>query len=175
VTRLAAARRAGAHLIAATLGGGMTTSAATLAAQRPRATVPAYEIAYVFDATDPATHEAPVRLRVRGPLDDSAAIQQIDSAHANVNPGKVVPYVVGHKPDPVTDVLQTLNDVTRSDLAQFFRRYVTGMEELPYGGTLGKIGLRLVSEASSDAVRIEADPDAPEEVRQLGDAWLEGR
>jgi predicted metalloprotease with PDZ domain len=73
------------------------------------------------------------------------------------------------------DVRQAFNDVTGSDFADFFQRYVSGVEELPYGWTLGKVGLRLVTDAGSSEYRIEADPDAPEDERRLGDAWLEGR
>jgi len=83
-------------------------------------------------------------------------------------------YLQGHGyGDP--DVLQALNDVTHSDFSEFFHWYVEGTEELPYGWTLGKVGLRLVSDAGSPAYRIEADPDAPEAVRHLGNDWLEGR
>ncbi|MGH7538229.1 MAG: hypothetical protein ACREMF_06320 [Gemmatimonadales bacterium] len=73
------------------------------------------------------------------------------------------------------DVRQALNDVTQSDFSEFFQRYIAGVDELPYGWTLGKVGLRLVSDAGSAAYRIEADPDASDESRRLGEAWLEGR
>lgn len=73
------------------------------------------------------------------------------------------------------DVRQAFNDVTRTDFGDFFHRYVAGVEELPYGWTLGKVGLRLVTDAGSADYRIEADPDAADDARRLGDAWLEGR
>jgi predicted metalloprotease with PDZ domain len=73
------------------------------------------------------------------------------------------------------DVRQALNDVTETDFGEFFHRYVERTEELPYGGTLERVGLRLVSDAGSATYRIEADPEAPEHSRRLGDAWLEGR
>ncbi len=73
------------------------------------------------------------------------------------------------------DVRQALNDVTRTDLGEFFHRYVEGVEELPYGWTLGNVGLRLVADAGSAVYRIEADPDASDEARRLGETWLEGR
>lgn len=73
------------------------------------------------------------------------------------------------------DVRQAFNDVTGSDFSDFFHRYVEGVEELPYGWTLGKVGLRLVTDAGSTTYRIEADPDTPEDARLLGEAWLEGR
>ncbi len=73
------------------------------------------------------------------------------------------------------DVLQAFNEVTGSDFHEFFHRYVEGVEELPYGWTLERVGLRLVTDAGSKDSRIEADPDAAEDVRRLGQVWLEGR
>jgi len=73
------------------------------------------------------------------------------------------------------DVRQALNDVTQTDFGEFFQRYVERTEELPYGWTLERVGLRLVSDAGSSTYRIEADPEAPDGARRLGDAWLEGR
>jgi predicted metalloprotease with PDZ domain len=73
------------------------------------------------------------------------------------------------------DVRQAFDDVTRSDFSDFFRRYVAGVEELPYGLTLGRVGMRLVSDAGSSEYRIESDPDATDDERRLGAAWLEGR
>jgi predicted metalloprotease with PDZ domain len=73
------------------------------------------------------------------------------------------------------DVLRALNDVSHTDFSEFFRRYVRGTEELPYGWTLGKVGLRLVNDAGTAVYRIEADPDAPEPVQRLGAAWVAGR
>jgi predicted metalloprotease with PDZ domain len=73
------------------------------------------------------------------------------------------------------DVRQALNDVTQTDFGEFFHRYVERTEELPYGWTLERVGLRLVSDAGSSTYRIEADPDAPDDARRLGSAWLEGR
>jgi len=83
-------------------------------------------------------------------------------------------YLQGHGYDG-DDVRQALNDVTQTDFGEFFHRYVARTEELPYGWTLEKVGLRLVSEAGSSVYRIEADPEAPEAARRLGGAWLEGR
>jgi predicted metalloprotease with PDZ domain len=73
------------------------------------------------------------------------------------------------------DVLQALNDVTHTDFSDFFRRYVQSTEELPYGRTLAKVGLRLVNDAGTTDYRIEPDPDAAESLRRLGAGWLEGR
>jgi predicted metalloprotease with PDZ domain len=71
------------------------------------------------------------------------------------------------------DLRQALNDVTNSDFADFFRRYVEGVEELPYGATLAKVGLELVNERG--VYRIQPDPAAPAATRALGAAWLEGK
>jgi len=76
------------------------------------------------------------------------------------------------------DVLQALNDVSGTDFSDFFKRYVAGVEELPYGVTLSKVGLRLMEDGGGqgpNVLRIEADSTAPEPTRQLGAAWLEGR
>lgn len=73
------------------------------------------------------------------------------------------------------DVLQAATEVSGSDCSEFFRRFVSGVEELPYGTTLAKVGLQLVTDAGTNRYRIEVDPDAPEAARQLGEAWLAGR
>jgi predicted metalloprotease with PDZ domain len=83
-------------------------------------------------------------------------------------------YLPGHGYDD-DDVLQALNDVSHTDFTDFFQRYVQSTEELPYGWTLGKVGLRLVNDAGTSVYRIEPDPGAPETVRRLGAVWLEGR
>jgi len=85
-------------------------------------------------------------------------------------------YLPGHGYSDA-DVLQALNDVSGTDFTDFFKRYVSGVEELPYGATLAKVGLRLMEDGGGDAstFRIEADPAAPDSARRLGDAWMEGR
>ena len=75
----------------------------------------------------------------------------------------------------VADVLAALEDVTGTEFADFFRRYVAGVEELPYVSTLDKVALRLVHEAGSEGYRLGSDPDAPEAARRIGGAWLAGR
>ena len=72
-------------------------------------------------------------------------------------------YLPGHGYDDA-DVLQALNDVSHTDFTDFFQRYAQSTEELPYGWTLGKVGLRLVNDAGTSVYRIEPDPDAPETV-----------
>ncbi len=73
------------------------------------------------------------------------------------------------------DLRLALNDLTQTDFTDFFNRYVGGVEELPYGATLAKVGLRLVTDAGSKEYRIESDPDADAYERAMGQAWLEGR
>jgi predicted metalloprotease with PDZ domain len=41
------------------------------------------------------------------------------------------------------DILETVNAVSGSDFADFFKKYVQGTEELPYSETLAKVGLAL--------------------------------
>jgi predicted metalloprotease with PDZ domain len=50
------------------------------------------------------------------------------------------------------DVLQALDSVTGSDFAQFFARYVSGTEALPYQETLALAGFELHSEVPADAL-----------------------
>lgn len=71
------------------------------------------------------------------------------------------------------DVLRALNDVSGSDFSDFFRRYVAGVDELPYDATLAKVGLALAREG--DGFRIAPSDAAPAAARRLGAAWLEGR
>ena len=71
------------------------------------------------------------------------------------------------------DVLQALNDATGSDFADFFRRYISGVEELPYDATLARVGLALVR--AGGRYRVAARAAAPPAARVLGAAWLEGR
>jgi len=68
------------------------------------------------------------------------------------------------------DVLQALNDVAGADFTDFFRRYVAGVEELPYAATLARVGLALTSDN-----RVEVSTTAPAATRAIGEAWLEGR
>lgn len=41
------------------------------------------------------------------------------------------------------DILETMNEVSGSDFADFFKKYVQGIEELPYSETLARFGLSL--------------------------------
>ncbi len=49
------------------------------------------------------------------------------------------------------DILAALNEVTGSDFAPFFERYVRGTEALPYDATLKLAGLELRAQAGPDA------------------------
>jgi predicted metalloprotease with PDZ domain len=51
------------------------------------------------------------------------------------------------------DILAALNEVTGSDFASFFERYVRGTEALPYDSTLRLAGFELRAEADYDAAR----------------------
>lgn len=68
------------------------------------------------------------------------------------------------------DVLQALNDVAATDFADFFRRYVSGVEELPYAATLARAGLTLTRD-----YHVALDTTASAAMRAIGQAWLEGR
>lgn len=81
-------------------------------------------------------------------------------------------YLQGHGYED-RDILAALNDVSRSDFSEFFRRYVAGVDELPYDATLARVGLRLVHD--STGYRIEADTTAADAARRLGETWLRGR
>ena len=72
-----------------------------------------------------------------------------------------------------SDVLQALNDVSNSDFGDFFRRYVEGVEEMPYDSTFAKVGLMLTADGGSSRLTVNAS--APAAVRRLGEAWAEGR
>jgi len=49
------------------------------------------------------------------------------------------------------DILEALHEVTGSDFAPFFERYVRGTEALPYDATLKLAGLELRAQAGADA------------------------
>jgi predicted metalloprotease with PDZ domain len=71
------------------------------------------------------------------------------------------------------DVRQALDDATHADFSDFFRRYVAGVEELPYEATLAKVGLALVR--ADGRYRVVPDERAGAAERGLGEAWLEGK
>ena len=70
------------------------------------------------------------------------------------------------------DFQRAVSEVAGTDYGPFFRRYVSGTDELPYAEVLGRVGLRLG--AAADGTRtLTLDPAAPGAA--LGRAWLEGR
>ena len=50
------------------------------------------------------------------------------------------------------DVVQALDAITKSDFAEFFARYVSGTESLPYADVLALAGLQLRAEVPADAL-----------------------
>jgi predicted metalloprotease with PDZ domain len=68
------------------------------------------------------------------------------------------------------DFLRAVNDVSGGDYGDFFRRYVSGTEELPYREVLAKVGLALTETDGRYALALE--PGAPG--AELGRAWLAG-
>jgi len=69
------------------------------------------------------------------------------------------------------DFIKALGDVGGTDYGDFYRRYIDGLEELPYESILGKVGLRLTQKDGRYTLTL--DPSAPGAA--LGRAWLEGR
>ncbi len=78
-------------------------------------------------------------------------------------------YLQGHG-YTVEDFRQAVDDVSGSDHRDFFRRYVAGVDELPYQEVLAKAGLRLSE--SGGKYTLSLDPAAPGAA--LGAAWLAG-
>ena len=79
-------------------------------------------------------------------------------------------YLQGHG-YTVEDFRKAVEDVSGASYAEFFARYVAGVEELPYDAVLGKVGLRLSS--AGDRYTLSLDPAAAGSA--LGAAWLAGR
>ncbi len=79
-------------------------------------------------------------------------------------------YLQGHG-YTVEDFRQAVETVAGSSYADFFRRYVAGVDELPYDDVLGRVGLRLTR--AEDKYALTLDPAAPGSA--LGAAWLAGR
>ena len=69
------------------------------------------------------------------------------------------------------DFLQAVKDVSGADYAGFYRRYIDGVEELPYGPILGKVGLTLADSAGRYRLALDSTATGAE----LGRAWLDGR
>jgi Predicted protease with the C-terminal PDZ domain len=79
-------------------------------------------------------------------------------------------YLQGHG-YTVEDFRKAVEDVTGASYADFFRRYVAGVDELPYDTILGNVGLRLTE--ADGKYTLSLDPAARGSA--LGAAWLEGK
>ncbi len=74
-------------------------------------------------------------------------------------------------------VLRAVNEISGKDFSDFFRRYVSGTEEIPYDRLLGIAGLELKLETLPDgtlAGKIAEVPHAYARQIQIRDAWLRG-
>ncbi len=80
-------------------------------------------------------------------------------------------YLQGHG-YTVEDFRQAVNEVSGSDHADFFRRYVAGVDELPYDAILDKAGLKLAA-AADGKYTLTFDPAAVGSA--IGAAWLAGK
>lgn len=69
------------------------------------------------------------------------------------------------------DFLKAVNDISGADYTDFFRHYVSGVDELPYDQILAKVGLRLTE--SDGRYQLALDDQSPH--ADLGRAWLEGK
>jgi predicted metalloprotease with PDZ domain len=79
--------------------------------------------------------------------------------------------------DGSTGVLRAVNEVSKKDFSDFFRRYVSGTDEIPYDQFLGIAGLELKLETAPDGVltgAIDELPQSSERQQHIRDAWLRG-
>lgn len=89
-------------------------------------------------------------------------------------------YLKGHA-YTVEEFERLASEVAGFDLSDFFRRYVYGVETLPYEEALGYVGLRMTRSTTTTTdtprtyYRIEKDDKATSEARALRDAWLKGK
>lgn len=83
--------------------------------------------------------------------------------------GKTTSYYLQGHGYTDADFLRAVNDVSGGDYTEFFHRYVSGVDELPYDSILAKVGLRL--EQEGDRYRLTLDETSPHVA--LGRAWLD--
>lgn len=85
--------------------------------------------------------------------------------------GKTTTYYLQGHGYTVADFRKAVDDVSGGDHAEFFKRYVSGVDELPYDEILGKVGLKLTS--ADNRYTLAFNPAAPGSA--LGAAWLAGK
>lgn len=79
--------------------------------------------------------------------------------------------------DDSAGVLRVVNEVSGKDFSDFFRRYVSGVDEIPYDRFLGIAGLQLKLDTAPDGTltgRIDELPNPSAGQRRIRDAWLRG-
>ncbi|MBX7224024.1 MAG: hypothetical protein K1Y36_29175 [Blastocatellia bacterium] len=77
----------------------------------------------------------------------------------------------GYRPE---DFLAAVNQVAQADFSDFFRRYVSGVEELDYNKSLQIVGLRLEQDPTTHRRRLnEINSSSPIQLK-LRKAWLTG-
>ena len=79
--------------------------------------------------------------------------------------------------DDSAGVLRVVNEVSGKDFSEFFRRYVSGTDEIPYDSFLGIAGLQLNLDTASDGTltgTIDEVPHPSARQGQIRDAWLRG-
>jgi predicted metalloprotease with PDZ domain len=79
--------------------------------------------------------------------------------------------------DDSAGVLRVVNEVSGKDLGDFFSRYISGTDEIPYDQFLGIAGLKLNLDTAPDGTltgTIEEVPDRSARQRRIRDAWLRG-
>jgi predicted metalloprotease with PDZ domain len=79
--------------------------------------------------------------------------------------------------DDSADVLRVVNEVSGKDFSDFFRRYISGTDEIPYDQFLGIAGLKLHLDTAPDGTltgTIDEVPQPSARQRRIRDAWLRG-
>lgn len=79
--------------------------------------------------------------------------------------------------DDSAGVLRVVNEASGKDFSDFFRRYISGTDEIPYDQFLGIAGLELKLDTASDGMpmgTIIEVPDPSARQQRIRDAWLRG-